>query len=292
MDLNMLLKENGLVFFDGGMGTELASRGLEMSGVINLESPEAVLSVHRDYRQAGARVLTTNTFSMNRLSIEAHKYSVDLHRVNLAGVSLAREAGSENCLVFGDIGPTGRLLEPYGNYKEKQFYQCFAEQASILEEAGVDGLIAETFTDLREAACVMRACREKTDLPVILSLAFSRTDQGGRTVMGATVAGAVEVAEEFGASAVGANCGDLDPAGMAVIAGLFRECTDLPVIIQPNAGIPRLEGGKTVFDMQPGEYAAGVARCIEAGASIVGGCCGTTPAHIEALVGLAGKGLK
>lgn len=278
-----LLNRNRTVLFDGGMGTELADRGCEMGGLSNLASPDAVVAIHRDYYEAGADVIITNTFTMNRINQESHKLDTDIAAANAAGARLARKAAGPDRLVFGDLGPTGQLLEPYGSYKEEQFYDNYAEQASILAAEGIDGLIIETMTDLREAVCAVKACREKTDLPLILSLAFTMTGKGGCTIMGNTVRETAEAAEELGLAAVGANCGDLDPSGMARIAALFKEATDLPVIIQPNAGRPKLIKGSTVFDMEPAEYARGIMECIGAGAMIVGGCCGTTPAHIKAL---------
>jgi len=272
-----MLAGKKVVLFDGGMGTELAGRGCDMSGASNLTSPEAVLEIHREYSRAGADVLITNTFTMNRINIQARGLDIDVRKVNSAGVKLAKEAAGKEKLVFGDIGPSGQLLEPYGSYTEEQIYENYLEQAAILAEEGADGLIIETFTDLREAVCALKAGMDKTGLPVILSLAFTSTDKGGRTVMGSTVAGAAEAAEEFGASAVGANCGDLDPAEMSVIAEMISDITDLPVMVQPNAGKPKLVSGETRFDMRPEEYAEGVKKSITGGASIVAAAVGPPP---------------
>ncbi len=284
MKFDDLLQKKKILFIDGGMGSLLAARGCDTSGVSNLENPEAVLDIHREYSEAGADILITNTFTMNRISIESRGLDLDVEAVNQAGVSLARRAAGMEKLVFGDIGPTGQLLEPYGTYTEAQFYENYAEQAEIFAGAEVDGLIIETFTDLREAECALKACKDKTSLPVILSLAYSTTEKGGRTIMGSAVEEAAKLAEAYGAAAVGANCGDLDPLGMAVITGIYREATSLPLSIQPNAGKPKLVGGETIYDMQPDQYAGGVIKCFENGASIIGGCCGTTPAHIAAVV--------
>ncbi len=285
MKFNELLQKKQIVVFDGGMGSLLARRGCDTSGMSNIKNSEAVNEIHREYAGAGADVLITNTFTMNRINMEAQGLEADVRKVNAAGVSLARAAAGQDRLVFGDIGPTGQLLEPYGSYTEEQFYQNYAQQAEILNKEGVDGLIIETFTDLREAICALKACKDNTDLPLILSLAFSTTQKGGRTIMGSTVEGAAEAAEEYGVAAVGANCGDLDPSGMAVITSIFSETTKLPLIVQPNAGMPRLVGSETKYDMKPDDYAEGVIKCIENGASIVGGCCGTTPDHIKAVAG-------
>ncbi len=286
MTFNDLMQKKKIVIFDGGMGSLLAGRGCGTSGASNLENPEAVREIHGEYAAAGADVLITNTFTMNRISIESHGLDLELEEVNQAGVSLARRAAGAEKLVFGDIGPTGQLLEPYGSYKEEQFYNNYLEQAGIFAGEDVDGLIIETFTDLREAECALRACKDQTDLPLIVSLAYTTAEKGGRTIMGSAVKEAAALAEKYGAAAVGANCGDLDPEGMAVITGFYREATSLPLIIQPNAGKPKLVGSETRYDMQPDQYAQGVAKCIENGALIVGGCCGTPPAHIEAVAAL------
>ncbi len=284
MNFDELRQEKKIVFFDGGMGSLLAARGCDTSGVSNLNDPQAVLEIHREYSEAGADILITNTFTMNRINIESRGLDINVEEVNQAGISLARRAAGPEKLVFGDVGPTGQLLQPYGTFTEEQFYENYAEQAEILAGEDVDGLIIETFTDLREAECALKACKDKTTLPLVLSLAYTTTQKGGRTIMGSTAADAAALAEKYGAAAVGANCGDLDPEGMAVITAIYQEVTSLPLIIQPNAGKPKLVGSETRYDMDRDQYAQGVLKCFENGASIIGGCCGTTPGHIEAVV--------
>lgn len=284
MDFRELLKNKKIVVFDGGMGSLLAQRGCRPGGESNLENPGDVLAIHREYAGAGADVLITNTFTMNRINIESHGLKIDVEDVNTAGVSLARRGAGKERLVFGDIGPTGQLLEPYGSYTEEQFVENYREQAAILAGAGVDGIIIETFTDVREAECALLACRQETELPLVLSLSYQRADRGGRTVMGSSAGDAAVAAEKHGVAAVGANCGDLDPLAMASVVDIYRQVTSLPLIVQPNAGIPKLVAGETRYDMAPADYAAGVMKCIENGAVLVGGCCGTTPDHLKAVV--------
>ncbi|HSW35716.1 MAG TPA: homocysteine S-methyltransferase family protein [Candidatus Limnocylindrales bacterium] len=284
MIFSEFLAKKRVVLFDGAIGTELARLGLETSGGINLTNPEHIVNFHRRYARLGVDVLTTNTFTLNRISVESHGLTLDLHAANLSGVRLAKEAINEGQFVFGDIGPTGRLLEPYGNYTEQQFFDNFREQALVLAEGGVDGFIIETMTDLREAICALKACRDATELPVIVTLAFSTTAKGGRTVMGSSVSETTAALEAHGADAVGANCGELSPEEMAIIAAMYKEFSTLPVLIQPNAGKPKLVGRSTVYDMKPEEFADGIKKCIDSGASIVGGCCGTTLEHIRAVV--------
>ena len=290
MDFLGFLKGDGVILFDGAMGTELARRGLKMSGANNLSNPDRVLEIHRGYLEAGAEVLITNTLTMNRINLQAHGPGIDVREVNLAGAGLARRAAAASAYVCGDIGSTGQLLEPYGSHFEEEFYKNFKEQALYLAEGGVDGFIVETMTDLREALCALRACKDVSDLPVIVCLAFAQLSKGGRTIMGDSVSQAAASLEEGGADVVGANCGDLDPGEMAGIVKIFKGETALPIIAMPNAGKPKLVRDETVFDMKPEEFARGLLKCVAAGAGIVGGCCGTGPAHIRAAAQKLGKG--
>jgi len=281
VDFLQLLKDKQTVLLDGAMGTQLDKRGLMTRGSCNLDAPDAVLEIHRAYAQCGCDVLTTNTLTMNRLYIETHKVGVDVRAVNRAGVALARQAADSSRCVLGDMSSAGQLIEPYGTFKESDCWATFAEQAAILAEAGVDALIIETMFDLREASCAVRACKEVATVPVLVSIAFQTDTNGGRTVMGDTAEQCARQLTEAGADVVGANCGDLDPHRMANVVAILASATDLPVVAQPNAGRPILIEDRTVFKMRPEAFAEGIARCIEAGARVVGGCCGTTPEHIK-----------
>ncbi len=285
IDFSTFLKQEQIILLDGAMGTELDKKGLMSRGRNNLDAPEAVLEIHREYSRCGCNVLTTNTLTMNRIYIETHNVGVSVQDVNKAGAELARQAASECQYVLGDISSTGQLLEPYGDYKEAQFYDTFKEQAEILAEAGVDGFIIETMFDLREAICALRACKNYS-LPVIASLAFKTETKGGRTIMGNSAEQCAKMLADSGADVIGANCGDIDPAQMAAVVSLLRSATTLPILAQPNAGRPKLVGDRTVFDMSPKSFAAGISKCLQAGARIVGGCCGTTPRHIRAVAGI------
>jgi 5-methyltetrahydrofolate--homocysteine methyltransferase len=288
MSLRDLLIGSSPVLLDGAMGTQLAARGLGPGGSRNLTSPDAVRDIHASYIRAGARAVTTNTLTDNRLFLESHAVAVDVAAINAAGVSLARQAAGPTACVLGDMGSTGQLLEPYGDYTEEQFTSVFREQARYLAEAGVDGYIIETMMDLREALCALRACREVSPLPVFVTLSFQTLRDGGRTAMGSSAQQAAEALTRAGAAAIGSNCGDLDPFETAALIALLREKTDLPLVAQPNAGKPRMVAGATVFDMGPDRFAEGLARCVESGAHLVGGCCGTTPAHIAAAARMLG----
>jgi 5-methyltetrahydrofolate--homocysteine methyltransferase len=289
MDFLTFLKTQKVVLLDGAMGTQLDKRGLMSRGRNNIDAPEVVLEIHREYANSGCDVLTTNTLTMNRIYIETHNVGVSVREVNKAGVKLAKEAAGEKLYVLGDISSTGQLLEPYGDYKEVQFYDAFKEQAEILAQTGVDGFIIETMFDLREALCALRACKDNLQLPVIVSMAFKTETNGGRTIMGNSAQDCAKVLTDGGADVIGANCGDIDPTQMAAIVSLLRSATKLPILAQPNAGKPKLIDDKTVFEMLPGEFTAGIKECIRASAKLVGGCCGTTPEHIRAVADILGK---
>lgn len=283
MGFLQLLASKPVLLLDGAMGTELDKKGLMARGSNNLDYPEAVLEVHAAYARAGSNALTTNTLTMNRIYIETHDVGVSVQEVNRAGVELACQATGCSEYVLGNMSSTGQLLEPYGVYKEAQFRETFGEQARILTEAGVDALLIETMFDLREALCALRACKEVSTLPVLVSIAFQTETKGGRTMMGDTANRCARQLTDAGADVVGANCGALDPSRMAQVVALLKDATHLPLLAQPNAGLPTLVEGKTVFAMGPAEFADGLAECIRAGARIVGGCCGTTPEHIRAV---------
>lgn len=277
------------VLLDGAMGTQLAEAGLEMGGQTCITHPDAVLTIHRQYAECGVDMVTTNTLTMNRLSIESHNIGVDVREVNLAGAGLAGEAVREGQYVLGDMGSTGKMLKPYGNVSESEAYAAFAEQAAILAEGGVDGFIIETMFDLREALCALRACKDSAELPVIVSMTFEHLRKEGRTVMGNSARDCAKALTEAGASVVGANCGNIDPFQMAEIVSEMKEVTSLPILAQPNAGKARFVENRTVYDMTPSDFTDGVNRCLKAGARFVGGCCGTSPAHIRAVAALLAK---
>jgi 5-methyltetrahydrofolate--homocysteine methyltransferase len=286
MDLLQLLDQQKPLLLDGAMGTQLAALGMEMGGQNNLTHPDAVEQIHRQYAECGCHLLITNTLTMNRIYIETHNLDVGVREVNLAGVKLAKAVIGQNQFVLGDMSSTGKILEPYGDLPEVEAMEAFKEQATALAEGGVDGFIVETVFDLREAFCAIRACKEVAPLPIIASMAFSTSEKGGRTLMGDTASQCAKAMGEAGVKVVGANCGNLDPYQMAEVVAAMHQATALPILVQPNAGTPKLLGDKTVFDMSPSDFVSGISECLQNGASIVGGCCGTTPDHILAVANL------
>lgn len=283
MDFTELLNGKSPVLFDGGTGTLLDEMGAPGGGPATIEAPEAVEKVGRLYVDAGSRCIVTNTFCMNRIYIERHGYGFSVEEVNTKGVEIARRAAGDKAAVLGDLGPTGEMMAPLGTATEDDLYAAFLEQARALASAGIDGFIIETMIELNEALVAVRVCKENFDLPVVATMTYVTETRGGRTQMGNIAADCAAALEKAGCAAAGMNCGDLAPEQMAVVAAEYRKACGIPILAQPNAGKPRLEGEDTVFDMPPEEFAAGALKCHEAGAKLLGGCCGTTPGHIKAL---------
>ncbi|HKL12030.1 MAG TPA: homocysteine S-methyltransferase family protein [Halanaerobiales bacterium] len=281
MDLLEYIKSNKVTLLDGAMGTELKKRDVMGNFKNNLENKEIVKEIHQSYIKAGSSAIITNTFSMNSLYLESKGVDLNLELVNKKGVEIAKKAAGEDIFVLGDISSTGKLLKPYGTHEETEFIEVYKEKAKILDESGVDAFIIETMVDLREAVCALKACKEVSNLPVIVSISFDRVENVGRTVMGNTVKEVVGKLSEEKADVIGTNCGSLSPQQMSEIVKMMRGKTDLPIMVEPNAGQPKLKGEETVYDMPPTQFTAGILACIEAGANIVGGCCGTGPEHIE-----------
>jgi 5-methyltetrahydrofolate--homocysteine methyltransferase len=277
-----LLASRNPVIFDGAMGTMLQEGGLragEAPEAMSLRDPEAVAAVHRAYAEAGAMVVTSNTFGGNRVKLSAFGLAERMEEVNAAAVRLARRVVGNKALVAGDIGPTGRFLSPVGDLAFSEAFEVFSLQAAALAEAGADLLVMETFSDIRELRAAVIAARSVCPLPIVASMTFEPT---GCTLMGATPEAVAVTLEAAGAEAVGANCG-LGPEGIVAILKRMAAATSLPLLYQPNAGMPRLEGGRTVFPAAPGEVAAPAAALLRLGVAVLGGCCGTRPAHISAL---------
>jgi methionine synthase I (cobalamin-dependent) len=282
-NLSEFIQCKNTILLDGAMGTRLADCGLKMGGQNNIGHFQTVLDIHKEYADCGCDIIFTNTLSMNRVYIQGHRLDVDVAEVNLAGARLAKSAAGSHQYVLGDIGSTAKLLEPYGDLPVQDAYEAFQEQASLLAEGGVDGFIIETMVDLREALCALRACQSVSSLPVAVSMAFTQGQNGAHTVMGNSTRDCARALEDQGAIAIGANCGDLEPSQMASLMKMIGNETSLPTLCMPNAGIPKLVNDQTLFDLSPDAFATGLSKCLDAGVRMIGGCCGTTPAHIRAL---------
>ena len=287
MNIMDLINSGKILVFDGATGTQLAELGVEMGGQNNILNPDKVEIVHNKYLESGSDVIITNTLTMNRIYIEEHGVDIDFEKVNIKGAEIAKKAAVKaDAFVAGDIGSTGCMLEPFGLFTKQQFIENYEEQARVLEKGGVDFFLIETIMDINEAICALKACKNVSKLPVFVSMTFSTLANGGRTIMGNSAADCAKQLTENGADVLGANCGDLDPFEMAELIKIYKANSSLPFLAQPNAGKPKLIDNKTVFDMPVEKFTEGLKECLNAGASLIGGCCGTSPKYIKAIAKL------
>ena len=279
--LGRVLRGQDFLVQDGAMGTLLQERGLtahgELPDLLNLHDPDAVADIHASYVRAGAEMITTNTFGANAHKLEGRATVADVYR---AAAANARAAGAR--YVAGGLGPIGVLLEPLGTLPFEAAYQIFAEQVRAVVEAGCDIVLIETMTDLREAKAAVLAAKDFSDLPIFASMTFG---EDGRTFLGTPPGVAAAVLSSLGAHVVGVNC-SLGPKELEPVARELVRCARCPVVVRPNAGLPHVVEGRTVYDVEPAEFAAVMERIVEAGASVVGGCCGTNPAFTAELAAL------
>ncbi|CCX39001.1 putative 5-methyltetrahydrofolate--homocysteine methyltransferase [Clostridium sp. CAG:1013] len=269
-----------LCYFDGAMGTILQSKGLqpgELPELWNLSHREELVEIHRSYLSAGADFIKTNTFGANRFKLEGSGYSVE--EIVTAGVQNALKAVVDcgKGVVFLDIGPTGKLLRPMGELAFEDAVSAFREMVHAGVMAGAQAILIETMSDIYEAKAALLAAKEGSDLPVFVTMTF---DEDGKLLTGGDLAVAAAVLEGLGADAVGFNCG-LGPKQMAALLPKLREFTRLPIVVNPNAGLPVERDGKTCYDVGPDEFAGWMGEIAREGAWVVGGCCGTTPEHIQ-----------
>ncbi|MFQ5688990.1 MAG: bifunctional homocysteine S-methyltransferase/methylenetetrahydrofolate reductase [Gemmatimonadota bacterium] len=279
-DFLATLNSGRVILFDGAMGTELYRHGVFLNKCYDdlcRTHSELVRGVHREYREAGAEVLETNSFGANRVRLAAHGLEEEVAEINLAAARLAREVAEADLLVAGSMGPLGIRLEPYGSTSAEEARSLFEEQAAALAEGGVDLFVLETFSDLSELEQAILGCRDAADLPVA-ALMTIQTD--GRTTYGATPAQIASRVEEWGVDVAGLNC-SVGPALLLEAVQQMAESTRLPVAAIPNAGLPREVQGRKMYLAAPDYMASYARKLVQVGARIVGGCCGTTPRHIR-----------
>jgi 5-methyltetrahydrofolate--homocysteine methyltransferase len=274
------------IVLDGAMGTALLAMGTPPGlcpEALNLSHPDWIAGVHRGYLQAGADLLLANTFGASPLKLAPYGLEPRTEEINLRAVNLLRDAAKGRVWLGASIGPSGRLLLPHGDADPAEVKAGFRRQARALALAGVDAFVVETMTDLAEALLALEACREAAPgIPVLVTLTFDETPRGHRTLMGQSVDRCAEALERAGADAVGSNCG-IGIESMVAVARRFREATALPILIQPNAGLPVQDLGRWVYPQTPEFFSSYASSLLEAGATLLGGCCGTTPDHIRAL---------
>jgi len=281
------LRESPYLIVDGAMGTMLFAAGLEHGDppeLWNVDYPERVAEVHRGYLEAGAQILLTNTFGGNRYRLMLHGLEGRVRELNLAAARLLRqvvESGPYQALVAGDIGPSGQVLEPYGELSFEQAREAFAEQAAALIAGGVDLLWVETMSDLNEVNAAVEGIRQvSSDLPLVTTMTF---DTRGRTMMGITPERAIEKLGSFGAVAAGGNCGNGPEEIIAVVEKMHALAPEAILVAKANAGIPELVAGRAVYRATPEMMADYAVAAYQAGARVIGACCGSTPAHIQAI---------
>ena len=277
---------------DGAWGTLLQQKGLqpgECPELWNLTRRDDVLDIARSYIEAGADIIETNSFGGSRIKLSQYGLDDKASLINETAASISREAAGPDRHVAGSIGPTGKILMT-GDVTADELYEAFSEQAIALEKGGADIIIIETMSDAEEAAIAVKAAKENTHCTVIATMTFNPAPDGTYyTIMGVTPADMIRILREAGADIIGSNCGN----GTEVLTGVARAIREadreVPLIIQPNAGVPQLIDGKTIFPESPEIMSSFVPELVSIGVNIIGGCCGTTPEHIKAMARKLGR---
>jgi 5-methyltetrahydrofolate--homocysteine methyltransferase len=288
------LASKKILICDGGMGTQLQKLGLPIGvcgDIWNLENPRAVATVHNAYLDAGVDILITNTFSSNQFRLAHYGLADRVEEVVRQAVQTLLEVVSGTpALVFGDLGPLGEFLEPVGDISRDDAVKAFREAAEVFADTDVDEIIIETISAPEEMECAVEAVRSVSSQPVVASFTFGRTPAGLRTMTGATPEECALLGNRLGVDVLGVNCGtDLDGKDYVEIIRRYAQASDLPILVEPNAGKPSVINGSIVYPATPEEMASWVPELISAGARIIGGCCGTTPEHIRAIAEAARK---
>ena len=282
MNIRELLKKQRL-YFDGGMGTLLQARGLkagELPEMWNITHPDVIKDIHLAYLESGSNIITTNTFGANCLKFDNLEEIIKAAVTNAKNAIADFDGDKDKCFVAFDMGPLGKMLEPLGNMKFEEAVEVFRQSAVLGEKYGADLVIIETMNDSYETKAAVLACKENTSLPVFVSNVF---DENKKLMTGADPMAMIAMLEGLGADAIGMNC-SLGPKQMAQVAKIYAEYASIPVCVSPNAGMPRTENGKTVFDVSVDEFADIMREIALMGVSVLGGCCGTTPEYIRKTV--------
>lgn len=276
------LSQNRILIADGATGTTLQRAGLPPGAAPerwNLENPDAIRTLHRNYIEAGANLILTNTFGGSRPRLQMEGLGDQVHEINLAAARLACEVAGDEVVVLGDMGPTGQLMQPMGTLTYEDAVAAFAEQAAALAEGGVDAILIETMSDLNEAKAAVEGTRQVTDLPILATMSF---DTHGRTMMGVKPVDAARELWAMGVDVVGANCGRTLSENLEAIRQIREAVPEATLMAKPNAGLPRMEGSESVYDVTPETMADYARQFADLNVKIFGGCCGSTPEHIKA----------
>ncbi|UCC41823.1 MAG: homocysteine S-methyltransferase family protein [Candidatus Aminicenantes bacterium] len=286
-----LIKER-TVLLDGGMGTELIRHGFPQGACPeswNVEKSDIVKKIHKSYFDAGSDAVLTNSFGGSKIKLSSYGLENRCHELNHDAAKIANEVKPEGKYVAGSMGPTGKFLEPQGEFTEAEFEDAYAEQAKGLTEGKADFLLIETQYDLREALCALRGARQESELPIFITITFNKGPRGFFTLMGNSVTQCIEELEEENVPVIGTNC-TLNSAEMVELIKIFRENTALPLIAQANAGKPSLSiDGKVAYSQELDDYVSFISPMIKSGANLIGGCCGTNPDYIKKMAGIIKK---
>jgi 5-methyltetrahydrofolate--homocysteine methyltransferase len=279
------LKNGDVLLGDGGWGTMLMQRGLkhgEVPEMINLSNPEILAAIAGLYLDAGAEIITTNTFGGSSLRLHSASLEDKADEINRKGVEIIRNATAGRAYVSASVGPTGTMIAPYGKTTPDEVYLSFVNQIRELLAAGPDLICVETMTDLQEAILAVQAVRSlSAEIPIMATMTFDEKPRGFFTIMGVSIEKAAKGLEAAGATIIGSNCGN-GVEKMIKIARAFKDHTNLPIAIQANAGLPIMQDGQTMYPESPDFMAEKVVELLEIGVQVIGGCCGTTPEHIKA----------
>ncbi|MBN1795357.1 MAG: homocysteine S-methyltransferase family protein [Sedimentisphaerales bacterium] len=280
--------DSSILLLDGAMGTQLIAAGAEVAynDRLNIESPDIVKNVHKAYIEAGSDIIITNTFGANGIALGRHNLSERVSQINTAGAQIARQVAGDDKYVLGNIGPCGDFLQPVGTLTPQQLQKSFTEQTVALVQGGIDGLIIETMTALEELEIAVKAAQSAAgDLPVFASMAFDCAGDNFKTMMGVSVELMVKKLLELEVDGLGFNCGRMTLDDYVRLAEKIVSLVDSNNVIlfaEPNAGLPEIVGAETVYKVEPDEFASALLKIRDVGFRVLGGCCGTTPAHIKA----------
>jgi 5-methyltetrahydrofolate--homocysteine methyltransferase len=285
-DLNKIFKDKSVLLCDGAMGTMLMEKGLkpgECPEKINLDNVELLEEIADSYINAGADIIETNSFGGSSLKLAQYSLDSKMEEINKNAVKAVKKVANDKAIIAASCGPTGCMLQPYGDTDPEIVFNSFQKQIKVLIDSGADAILIETMTDLEEAVLAIKAAKSiSSSIPVLCSMTFDDTGKGFFSIMGVSIQMAARRLEDSGADIIGSNCGNgID--NMIKIAAEFKKLSNLPIIVQSNAGLPIIENDKAVYPESPSYMAEQSIKLLQLGVNIIGGCCGTTPEHISSI---------